>query len=430
MAEIDRIKGNNMKQTKCMVCGSERLSNFLDLGLQPNGNSFPDEVSKTKEIKYPLSMSVCESCWLVQLDDYPPPEVVFTDHPYVTGLNAPIVQHFQNLSKHVVKKFQIPPQSLVVDIGANDGTLLSAFRELGMRTLGVDPGQRTGKLARANGITVCESFWNQATGRALRTLNLEPSVVTATAVFYHTPDLHEFVSGLAEVINDHTVFVTQCVYIKKVLEELQFDHFYHEHTCIYSIRPLQELFAQHRMRLLDVEFWDVHGGSFILYVAKDSSPLPTSQSIAVAIDAEERAGLFRLETYLDFARNVNHNCERLMTLLRVLKEEKKTVYALGAPVKGSTLMNYCGIGPDLVSMAVEVNQFKIGRLTPGNHIPIVGEERVKKQPDYYLVLAWNFLEYFIRKHEKFLQAGGKFIVPHPRVGIVDMAGLKEWQPDA
>lgn len=417
-------------QTECMICGSKRLAKFLDLGLQPNGNEFPDEATKHEEIKYPLSMSVCEECWLVQLDAYPPPEVVFTNHPYVSGLNVPIVEHFQRAAKHIVNKFQLPQHSLIVDIGANDGSLLNAFRDLGMRTLGVDPGQRTGKLARARGITVCETFWNQATGKALRTLNLAPNVITGTAVFYHTPNLHEFVNGLAEVMNDHTIFVTQCVYLKNVIEELQFDHFYHEHTCIHSLKPLQQLFAQHGMRLLDVEFWNVHGGSFILYVARDSSPLPTSHTIRAAIEAEARAGLFRLETYTGFAQNVKRNCDDLATLLKSLKAEKKSVYALGAPVKGSTLMNYSGIGPDLVSKVIELNQFKIGRLTPGNHIPIVSEQEITKPPDYYLVLAWNFLDYFVRKEEKFLKAGGKFIVPHPRVQIVDMTGAKPWRPNA
>lgn len=419
-----------MRQTICMICGSGRLEPFLDLGLQPNGNAFPDSEGKHTEVSYPLAISVCLDCWLVQLDDPPPPEVLFMNHPYITGLNAPIVQHFNNLSKHIVQKFEIPQQSLVIDIGANDGTLLDTFRKLGMRTLGVDPGQQTGKLARAQGVTVCETFWNETTGRALRALNVRPSLITATAVFYHVPDLHEFVRGLAEVMDDSTVFATQCVYLKRVLESVQFDHFYHEHTCLYSLRPLQELFRQHGMRLLDVEFYDVHGGSFVLYVAKDSSPVPSSDRIAAAIEREEAAGLFQMDTYRTFAKRVDENCASLVSLLRVLKQRQKTVYALGAPVKGSTLMNYCSIGPDLVSCAVEVNQFKIGRFTPGTHIPVISEQQVQRPPDYYLVLAWNFLDHFVQTHVEYLRKGGKFIVPNPKVAVVDLAGAKEWQGEA
>lgn len=422
-----RAKNYSIKQHKCMISGSERLEQFLDLGVQPNGNNFPDEKTKDQEITYPLSMSVCLDSWLVQIDDYPPPEVVFSDHPYITGVNVPVVKHFEQLSKHIVQKFELPPQSFIIDIGANDGTFLNCFRELGMRTLGVDPGQRTGKLAKARGITVCETFWNRRTGESLRALNLAPSVITATAVFYHVPDLHEFVAGLAEVMNDQTIFAAQCVYMKSVLEELQFDHFYHEHTCIYSLKPLQQLFTQHKMRIIDVEFYDIHGGSFVVYVAKETSPLPTSQSVATAIAQEEKAGLFKIETYREFARKVKSNCDNLVKLLKELQQDKKSVYALGAPLKGSTLLNYCKIGPELVHKAVEVNQFKIGRLTPGTHIPIIAEDQVTTQPDYYLVLAWNFLDHFVKTHQKYLQAGGKFIVPNPKVGIVDATGFHPWE---
>ncbi|MDO8836193.1 MAG: class I SAM-dependent methyltransferase [Vicinamibacterales bacterium] len=415
-----------MKRTTCMVCGSAPLETFLDLGAQPNGNAFPDSESKHHEVKYPLSMSVCPKCWLVQLDDFPPPEVLFTDHPYITGLNAPIVRHFNILSKHIVEKFEFEPQSLVIDIGANDGTFLDAYRRLNMRVLGVDPGQRTGRLARAAGVTVCETFWSRDTGSAIKALGLRPDLITATAVFYHVPDLHDFVAGLDQVMDDNTVFATQCVYIKRVLESVQFDHFYHEHTCIYSIRSLRDLFVRHGMRLLDVEFYDVHGGSFVLYVAREHSPKPTKDTVQIAIEREEQAGLFALDTYRQFSKRVENNARDLVALLRSLRAEKKVIYALGAPVKGSTLMNYCGIGPDLVTAAVEVNHFKIGRLTPGTHIPVIAESQVQRPPDYYLVLAWNFLDYFIQTHQDYLQAGGKFIVPNPEVGIVDAAGFTPW----
>ena len=421
-----RAKNYTIKQNKCMISGSERLEQFLDLGVQPNGNNFPDEKTKNREITYPMSMSVCLDSWLVQIDDYPPPEVVFCDHPYVTGVNVPVVQHFKQLSKHIIKKFELPPQSLIIDIGANDGSFLDCFRQNGMRTLGVDPGQRTGKLAKARGINVCETFWNRATGQSLHSLNLAPRVITATAVFYHVPDLHEFVAGLVEVMSDQTIFVAQCVYLKSVIEELQFDHFYHEHTCIYSLKPLQQLFAQHEMRILDVEFYDIHGGSFVIYVAKETSPLPTSQRVAAAIAEEENAGLFKIETYREFAAKVKTNCGNLVKLLEELRRDQKSVYALGAPLKGSTLLNYCKIGPELVQKAVEVNQFKIGRLTPGTHIPIIAENQVAAQPDYYLVLAWNFLEHFVQTHQKYLQSGGRFIVPNPKVGIVDLNGFQPW----
>ena len=305
-----------------------------------------------------------------------------------------------------------------MDIGANDGTLLSKFQQAGMRVLGVDPGQRTGRLARERGITVCETFWNQESGRAMKTLNLKPDLITATAVFYHVGDIHNFVSGLAEAMGPNSVFLTQCVYLKDVIEKLQFDHFYHEHTMIHALAPLQRLFKKHGLRMLDVKFYEVHGGSFVLYVGREESAYPTSDSVAEAIEAEKTAGVQQIGTYRAFTERVEKNRDELVALLRDLRAKGKNVYALGAPLKGSTLLNYCHIGPDLVELATEVNRFKIGRFTPGTHIPIVSEESLARQPDYYLVLSWNFLDFFVEKYADYLRAGGRFIVPHPVVRVL------------
>lgn len=412
-----------MKATNCLICGSPELKRFIDLGEQPNGNNFPCENDLDKELKFPFAMAVCTECWEVQLEEFPSMEFMFSNHPYITGVNMPVVEHFEKMVADTIRKFNLPANSLVVDIGANDGTLLTKFRDAGMRVLGVDPGQRTGKLAKENGITVCESFWNDDTGKAIRHLNLKPDLITATAVFYHVADIHSFVRGLRAAMHPGTVFLTQCVYLKDVIEKLQFDHFYHEHTMIHALAPLQRLFAAHGMRMLDVDFVDVHGGSFVLYVGLDESPHPTSETVAAALAMEASCGLQKMETYLAFTRSVERNRDDLVRLLGELREQGRTVYALGAPLKGSTLLNYCGIGPEMVKLATEVNHFKIGRFTPGTHIPIVSEDSFAEQPDYYLVLSWNFLDFFIRKYADYLRAGGKFIVPHPVVRVVGAEAL-------
>lgn len=406
-----------------MVSGSTNLVEFLDLGDQPNGNHFVDEENKDKEPKFPLKMLVCPESWLVQIGEYPSPEFVFCNHPYISGVNVPIVKHFKRMAKHMVEKFSLEKNSLVIDIGANDGTFLRAFQDNGMRTLGVDPGQKTGQLCRSQGTTVCETFWNEETGKALRHLNLNPSLITATAVFYHIPDLHSFVKGLTEVMSDTTIFATQCVYLKDLMEGMQYDHFYHEHTCLYSLKPLVKLFEMHGLRVLDVEFYDVHGGSFVAYVGRKDCKFQTNHSVEDALAKEEEAGLYDMKTYEDFRKRCEKNKEDLNRLLKELKEQGKSVYALGAPLKGSTLLNYCGIGPDLVQCATEVNQFKIGKLVPGVHIPVVDETKLDKQPDYYLVLSWNFLDFFVDKYSDYLKAGGKFIVPNPDVRIVGSEAL-------
>ena len=401
-----------------MNCASASLKRFIDLKDQPNGNHFPSNLDFKTEPKFPFAMQVCTDCWQVQIEEFPSPEFMFSNHPYITGVNMPVVDHFKIMADRTIARFDLEPNSLVIDIGANDGTLLNIFKERGMRILGVDPGQRTGKLARKSGVTICETFWNTETAKAIKCLNLRPELITATAVFYHVGDIHNFLQGLKEVMTERTVFMTQCVYLKDVLEKSQFDHFYHEHTMIHAITPLRRLFGQYGMRLLDVDYYPVHGGSFVLYAGLDSHPCPTNAAIQNALDTEKASGLLQFKTYVDFAGRVENNRRELLKLLHELKSKGKKVFALGAPLKGSTLLNYCNIGPDLVELATEVNEFKIGRFTPGTHIPIVDERTLKNQPDYYLLLSWNFLDFFKQKYKAFLKSGGKFIVPHPEVKVI------------
>ena len=404
-----------MPRLICMNCHGNQLTEFIDLGRQPNGNNFlfPEEKAKNIEPEFSLKMLVCEDCWEVQIDDFPSPEFMFSNHPYITGVNVPVVRHFEKLAAHIVDKLALKANDLVIDVGCNDGTFLKCFENNGMRTLGVDPGKRTGELAKNQGKIVFRTFFNEAAGKAMHELGLTPDVITATAVFYHIPDLHDFVQGLKWVMDENTVFVVQGVYLKELIEKNEFDHFYHEHSCIHAIAPLKRLFEAHDMRLLDVESSEIHGGSFVLYVGLNSCSKPTSSSINEAIEAERDAGLFRLSTYKAFTERVHHNAIALKDLLTSLKKDGKRVFALGAPVKGSTFVNFAGIDHDLIECATEVNQFKIGRLLPGTSIPVVDESKLTEQPDYYLVLSWNFIDFLKVKYADYLRSGWKFIVAVP-----------------
>ena len=416
-----------MKRTHCMVCNGTNLFEFIDCGDQPNGNAFLYANELDKEVTFTLAMMVCQDCWEVQISEFPPQELLFCDHPYVTGVNAPVVRHFNALAPHVIEKLSLKANDLVIDVGCNDGTLLKAFSSRGMRVLGVDPSERPGKLAREQGITVFQQFWNHDTGKSLRQLGIKPEVITATAVFYHVPDLHDFVSGLGEVMGPESFFVVQGVNLLDLIANNEFDHFYHEHSCVHSVGPLTRLFADHGLRIQDIEFSPIHGGSFILYVCREENTRPTTSALAKAIAAEERAGLYQLDTYKAFSARIDHNMATLKTLLERLKAEGKTVFALGAPVKGSTVLNRAQIGPALVSKVTEVNEFKIGRVTPGTHIPVVDEKTMTEAPDYYLVLAWNFIDYLVEKFDDYLVAGGRFITTVPDVRIIGPKGGYEPQ---
>ena len=415
-----------MENNKCINCSSSNLTEFIDLGSQPNGNAFPSSQDLENETFYPFNMLVCDDCWQVQLAEFPPVEDLFSNHPYISGLNQPVVLHMDELAKAIIKKLAIPQNSLVLDIGANDGTLLSKFRDKGMRVLGVDPCERTGKLAKEADISVWETFWNEETARSMAHQNIRPRVITATAVFYHVNDLHSFIRGLDTLMGDDSYFVTQCVYLKDIIEKFQFDHFYHEHTMIHAIKPLQRIFKEHGFRILDIELNPIHGGSFIMYIAKEQAEKLPHENVQLMIEEEEKSGLFDLETYRHFTRQVNTNKNDLVDFLNKLKQEGKKVFGLGAPVKGSTLLNFYGIGPELVEKVVEVNEHKIGRYTPGTHIPIVAEPAVQEAPDYYLVLTWNFLDFLTEKYADFLDNGGKFIISHPELTIIEGNGQRSY----
>jgi len=396
----------------CKNCGEQNLESFIDLGFQPNGNVFPEKDQLEKETKHPFNMLVCKSCWQVQLESHPPVEEMFSTHPYITGLNQPILQHFEELSAKLVDRFRLAENGLVVDVGANDGSLLNAFKSRGVSVLGIDPCESTGKLAQDKGIDVLRKFWGFTAAEELESTGVKPNLITATAVFYHVSDLHDFLRGIRTLLCGNGVFVAQCVYLKDLLEKAAFDHFYHEHTFIHSISPLIPLFKRHGLKIFDVEYSNVHGGSFLLYAALEESSHAVSKSVAEAATREIQAGMQNIQTYRDFAERVRQNRERTIHALKKIKKQGKRVFGLGAPVKGSTLLNYYGIDSSLIECIVEVNPEKIGRFTPGSHIPILDEATIDSDPDYYFVLSWNYLEFFKQKYQAFLQNGGRFLLPH------------------
>ncbi|MEM9128864.1 MAG: class I SAM-dependent methyltransferase [Pseudomonadota bacterium] len=413
-----------MKRKTCMNCGSSDIVEFLDLGDQPNGNAFLFADQLSDEPYYSMKMDVCRSCWQVQIDEFPSQSVLFDDHPYVSGVNVPVVEHFEKMAKRSANDLNLQRGDLVLDIGCNDGSLLSAYRKCGATTIGIDPGKRVVELARENGHLACRAFWNSASARSMHELGITPKIISGTAVFYHVPDLHDFIDGLDILMNDETVFVVQGVSLVDVITKNQFDHFYHEHSCIHSIFALQRLFAQHQMKIFDVFEYDIHGGSFVAYVAKNSANREVSDRVDAYVAKELSHGLDNIETYHAFSARVEKNTKDLRTLLENLKAEGKSVFGLGAPLKGSTMLNYGDIGPDLVPCLTEVNEFKIGRLSPGTHIPVVDERTLEREPDYYLVLAWNFLDFFLERKADYLRGGGKFIVSVPELRILDASDLR------
>lgn len=401
-----------------MICASTELYQFIDFGMQPNGNRFLFPEEAATEPRLPVAMLVCEDCGLVQMAEPVTGEFLFAEHPYLTGVNKPYVEHFQNLVPRIIQKIDLTSNALVVDIGCNDGTLLSLFEKAGMRTLGIDPGRLSGKVARGNGITVAETFWTAATAESFKALEFRPDLITATASFYHMQDINDYVAGLSRVMGPNTVFFAQCVYLKTVLENAQIDQFYHEHSCVHAVRPLKRLFARHGLRILDVEYSDVQGGSILIYVGREEHPMQTQLSVTQAIDKEIQLGMNQRDIYDQLRVRFQSNAKNLVDLLRRIKSEGKTIHAIGASLRGMSLVNYFGITRELIDSVLEVNELKIGRIAPGSHIPVVDERTIKSQPDVYLMLSWTFADFLIQKYDKFLRGGGEIIIPVPNVRVI------------
>jgi SAM-dependent methyltransferase len=408
-----------MTKAACINCRSADLYKFLDFGLQPNGNRFLETAEVESEPLLPLSVVLCRSCGQVQQGQVAPPEFLFTDHPYLTGINKPYVEHFERLVPRLIRELSLEPGSTVLDIGCNDGTLLSIFARHGVRGLGMDPGSLSGKVAARNGRVVLPTFWNKRSAAHLAALQLRPELIVSTASFYHMVDLDDWVAGLEISMGERSVFVAQCVYLGDIVRNGQVDQFYHEHSCLHSVRPLTSLFKRHGLRLFHVEPIDVQGGSILVFACRDEAAIATRPSVAEFLEYEREVGLAEPATFDRLRTDFEHNAVELNGLLRALKADGRRISAIGGSLRGITLLNFARVPPDAIDRILEVNEYKIGKLAPGLHIPVVDERMETEEPDSYLVLSWTFREYFIEKYKNYLRRGGSLIFPVPRLEIVD-----------
>ncbi len=346
------------------------------------------------------------------------PEVMFKDHPYVSGTTATLSEHFRNVAKDLVDRFTIPQDSLIVDIGSNDGTFLKAFSGFAVRTLGVEPATKIANLAIDAGINTVNDFFSSRVASEIREKYGSAKIINAAGVFFHVDNLDDFVLGVRTLLDEDGVFVVQAIYLVDMIERNSFDNVYHEHVCHYSVKPLDVLFRRFGMEIFDVRRANIHGGSIVAYVGKKDRFTRTANPDR--LNAEERTkGLHDVRRFEDFARKAAQIRSELVAMLLDLKSQGKQIAAYGAPAKGNTLLNYCKIGPNILDYATEKNRLKCGLYTPGMHIPVIPEEDVQgKPPDYYLMLPWNFLDELLVKEKDYRARGGKFIIPIPEPRII------------
>ena len=389
--------------------------------MAPLANSYPsrDDLEEMEPF-YPLHARVCAKCFLVQLPELAAPSDIFRDYAYLSSYSDTWRSHVEAYAREVVRRFDIPPGAHVVEVASNDGCLLRSFRDRGMRVLGVEPAANVAEIANAAGVPTVAKFFGSATARELLDSERGPAdLLVGNNVLAHVPDLHDFVEGLRILLARRGVLTMEFPHLMRLIENSQFDTIYHEHFSYLSLRVVRALFQEHGLRLFDVEELPIHGGSLRVYAAHVEGPSRREEgSVAALLAREEEAGMARLETYLSFGLRAREVKLGLLDFLIGAKRSGRAVAAYGAPAKGNTLLNYCGIRTDFVDYTVDRNPYKQGRLLPGTRIPIYAPSRVAEtRPDFLLILPWNIKEEIAAQMAHVRDWDGKFVVPIPRVEV-------------
>lgn len=402
----------------CRACNSSNLLLFLQLGPTPAPNGFLKAHHRHKAEKfYPLDVCFCKSCGLVQLAHVVSPKVMFKNYVYIPSTSETMRTHFAALAKQAIKKTFAKKGDLSVDIGSNDGTLLKFFQALGMKILGVDPAENLAEKANKEGVkTICSLFTKEVAGQIKKEYGLAKTI-TATNVIAHVHDLHDFFEGIKILLSDKGLLIAEFPYLIDLIEKAEFDTIYQEHLSYFSITPFEKLLKKNGLYLIDIQRLPVHGGSVRVFISKKPGNL--SVKVKKLLKLEKKKGILDSQTYLKFRRKVDRVRHELVQLLWRLRLENKQIVGYGASAKGNIILNYCRIGPETLNYIVDSIPYKQGKFTPGMHIPIYPESKLlKDQPDYTLLLAWNFANEIIKKQTEYRKKGGKFILAIPKLTIV------------
>ncbi len=412
-----------MQVKVCRVCNEDSLDTVLALGNMPPVNYFPTkEELKKRTKKYPLNLCLCRNCGLVQLDEVAPGEELFRNYHYLTSASEPLVDHFRALAEECLARRFIGAGGKVLDIGANDGTLLFEFQKQGVRTLGVDPSVHAVAAAAKIGVEILPSFFDAKVVEAIRASHGLFQVITATNVLAHTHDGRGFLKGVKNLLAPRGVFVAEFAHLLDMVVKNQFDVIYHEHVSYFSFQPLMRLFEMYDFEIFDAKKILTQGGSVRIYARrKGESPemgAPTPAFEAILREEKENY-ITDLSTLQRFAQQVGQFREDLRKLVFDIKAQGKKIVGVGAPAKGVILLNYCGIGASEIDYIVDSTPLKQGRFFPGGAIPVFAEQKlVNDQHDYFLLLSWNFQEAILKKLQPYRAKGAKVIIPFPKLRVI------------
>lgn len=423
-----------LRKTNCRVCSGSNLVKVLDLGKIPLSNAFLKEKElNNPEKKFPLVVYFCRNCGLLQLLDIISPELLFRNYYYMTSTSKPLADHFVKFGRILSEKFIKSKNDLTIDIGGNDAVLLESIKNK-CRVLNIEPAKNIAKISREKGVETVSEFFSEKLARDIFKKYGTAKVVTASNVFAHADNLDDFIKGVKILIGNNGIFVIEAHWVANLLGLAGiggFDQIYHEHLSYFSLSALQKLFNRYHLKIFDAKLISIHGQSLQVYVAcppAEQACLPVgrgknykvSRRVKALLGKEKKLGISDVKTYFDFAKRVAENKTELKSSLLRLKKKNKKIVGYGAPAKGNILLNYCGINNKILDFIVEDSPLKQGLYTPGNHIPIYSAEKLKEIfPDYVLLLAWNYTDAILKKEKALIERGVKFILPVPKVKIIN-----------
>jgi 2-polyprenyl-3-methyl-5-hydroxy-6-metoxy-1,4-benzoquinol methylase len=404
----------------CRFCKAPLKHTLVDLGMSPLCESILSAGQLNHvECFYPLRVYVCDTCFLVQLEAYVSPEEIFNEYGYFSSYAVSWLQHAKHYTDLMVADFGINAGSLVVELASNDGYLLQYFVEKGIPVLGIEPAKNVAKVAIEKGIPTLVEFFGEKLAEDLVSKGKQADLVLGNNVLAQVPDINDFVAGIKILLKPQGIITLEFPHLSCLMQENQFDTIYHEHFSYFSFIAAEKILAAHQLTIFDVAELATHGGSLRIFArhAQDNTR-PVSARANELRSRELAAGLAHMETYSKFAEQVKETKRKLLEFLIKVKREGKTVCGYGAPGKGNTLLNYCGIGTDFIDYTVDRNPYKHGKFTPGTHIPILPVEKIREtRPDYLLILPWNFKDEIMGQQAYIKEWGGQFIVPIPEVKV-------------
>jgi SAM-dependent methyltransferase len=420
--ELKAERTNNTATTaRCLFCRAPLRHTFVDLGMSPLCESYVtcEQLNKMEPF-YPLHVKVCEECFLVQLEQYVSAEHIFTEYAYFSSFSDSWLRHSSNYVDMISSRLGLRSQSLVVELASNDGYLLQYFVKKGIPVLGVEPAVNVAKVAEQKGVSTLVNFFGCQTALEMVANGQMADLVIGNNVLAQVPDINDFVGGIRIVLKPGGVATLEFPHLVRLMAENQYDTIYHEHFSYFSLITVEKIFAAHGLVLFDVEEIPTHGGSIRIYLrhVEDTSK-PVTAAVVNLRNHELAAGLNKVATYTTFAEQVMESKRKLLELLIQLRREGKHVAGYGAPGKGNTLLNYCGIRTDFLEFTVDRNPYKQGRFLPGTHIPIYPVEEIRnRRPDYILILPWNLKDEIVAQLDYAREWGAKFIVPIPHAQII------------